>query len=135
MAYLIVTGLTPDLNLNHDCVILYVRRSRDQVNRSKLCITIHVKVDCGCGILKRCQIWFGQKSAIDVVAESSAALIQYGEGDSSTERPFQEIVILPLHQVNEQPHVSSSSSGHAIRVDAHTELVPVKLCVNGRAFK
>ena len=130
--------LTPDLNLYHNCtIILHVLRWADQLNRSKILIAVQLDDVCSSGFLKRCQVWFCQKSATDVIRKCCipCAYIQDWEGDSSGKGPNKDVIKLSRHQADIQSHGSSNSLVHAVRVDAHAELVSIQLGVNGRTLK
>ena len=130
--------LTPDLYLYHNCIIiLFVLRRADQLNRSKILIAVQVGDVYGSGFLKRYQVWFCQKSATDVITECCipCAYIQDREGDSSGKGPNKDVIKLSRHQANIQSHGSSNSLVHAVRIDAHAELVSIQLGVNGRTLK
>ena len=129
--------LTPDLNLYHNCtIILHVLRWGDQLNRSKILIAVQLDDVCSSGFLKRCQVWFCQKSATDVITKCCipCAYIQDWEGDSSGKGPNKDVIKLSRHQANTQRQVSSCFVIYAVGVDMHAELVSVQLGVNGRTL-
>ena len=127
-----------NLNIDHHCIIFRVLWATNHVDGRKLFVAIQGSVSsAGRGFLKRFKISVGHESATDIVAEavSIIALIQHGEGDSSTKWPCEPVISIPLHHTNKQANVTSISTIIAFWVDTHEELVSIQTSVNRRAIK
>ena len=127
-----------NLDIDHHCIILGVLWATNRVDRCKLFVAIQGCVlAAGRGSLKSFKISVGHESATDIVAEpvSIIALIQHGEGDSSTKWPFEPVIKIPLHHTDKQANVSSISTINAFWVDTHEELVSTQTSVNRRTIK
>ena len=127
-----------NLDIDHQCIIFKVLWATNHVDGCKLFVAIQSGVlSAGRGFLKSFKISAGHESATDIVAEavSIIALIQHGEGDSSTKWPCEPVISIPVHHTNKQANVSSISTIIAFWVDTHEELVSIQTSVNRRAIK
>ena len=80
-----------NLDIDHYFIIFGVLWATNRVDGCKIFVAIQGSVlSAGRGFLKSFKISVGHESATDIVAEavSIIALIQHGEGDSSTKWPF-----------------------------------------------
>ena len=131
-------GIFVNLDIDHHCIIFGVLWATNCVDGRKLFVAIQGGVlSAGRGFLKSLKISVSHESATDIVADavSIIALIQHGEGDSSTKWPFEPVIKIPLHHTNKQANVSSISTIIAFRVDTHEELVSTQTSVNRRTIK
>ena len=127
-----------DIYIDHHCIIFRVLWATNRVDGRKLFVAIQGSVlSAGSRFLKSFKISVGHESATDIVAEavSIIALIQHGEGDSSTKWPFEPVIKIPLHHTNKKGNVSSISTINAFWVDTHEELVSTQTSVNRRTIK
>ena len=127
-----------NLDIDHHCIIFGVLWPTNRVDGRKLLVAIQSDVlAAGRGFLKSFKISVGHESATDIVAEavSIIALIQHGEGDSSTKWPSEPVIKIPLHHTNKKGNVSSISTINAFWVDTHEELVSTQTSVNRRTIK
>ena len=127
-----------DIYIDHHCIIFRVLWATNRVDGRKLFVAIQGSVlSAGSRFLKSFKISVGHESATDIVAEavSIIALIQHGEGDSSTKWPSEPVIKIPLHHTNKKGNVSSISTINAFWVDTHEELVSTQTSVNRRTIK
>ena len=127
-----------NLNIDHHCIIFRVLWATNRVDGRKLFVAIKGSVlSAGRGFLKSFKISVDHESATDIVAEavSIIALIQHGEGDSSTKWPSEPVIKMPLHHTNKQANMTSISTINAFWVDTHEELVSTQTSVNRRTIK
>lgn len=127
-----------NLDIDHHCIIFKVLWETNRVDGCKLFVAIQGSVlATGRGLLKSCKISVGHESATDIVAGpvSIIALIQHGEGDSSTKWPYEPVIRIPLHHTNKQANMTSISTIIAFWVDTHEELVFIQTSVNRRTIK
>ena len=127
-----------NLDIDHYFIIFGVLWATNRVDGCKIFVAIQGSVlSAGRGFLKSFKISVGHESATDIVAEavSIIALIQHGEGDSSTKWPFEPVIKIPLHHTNKKANVSSISTIIAFWVDTHEELVSTQTSVNRRTIK
>lgn len=82
--------------------------------------------------------WFSEAGTAGVRSEcfrvvfAIAGLVNEGEGDSSTEGPHEDVIVVSLHDDEEQRDVRAAPDAVAIQVAASTQLVAIATGVERR---
>ena len=112
------------MDLDDQRVVLDVRGMFQGTQRQELHVAEALVVAGGGGFLKGSKVGLGCQGFRHMAPRvANLVLVQDGQDDSSRERPFQHLVILPLHEVDEEGQVAPPGRVHSVEVGAHAQFV------------
>ena len=118
-------GLTNNLKFHQQSIILGVPWLANQLNRGKSWVTQSIVVVRCHWSLTCLPFRLSHQGFADITMHLFVfRLIQDGQSQLFSKWPFQEIIVITLHQMNEQCHVFANTIIHTIHVDSHAQVVP-----------